>query len=128
MTKKSKTSHKSKGKNDRIYGISNKAFTDSGSKFKEHKEYMLPFDMTSNGGLFSSFVKEDAHSSFRPFSKSYSNNASSQRISINQSEENASCSISLANINIENKNQKGPEIRDGMIIKRDEYPTYQPPW
>ena len=87
---------------------------------------MLPFDMTSNGGLFNSFVKEDAHSSFRPFSKSYSNNASSQRISTNQSEENISCSISLSNINIDNKNQKASEIKDG--IRRDEYPTYQPPW
>ena len=112
-------------KNDRLYGVSNKAFSDSSSKFKEHKEYMLPFDMTSpNTGLFTSFVKEDAHSSFRPFPKSYSNIASSHRVS-NQSD-NGSCIMSVSNIEI--KNQKGSEMKEVLTIKRDEYPTYQPPW
>lgn len=128
MKRKPNNVQKSRGKNDRLYGVANKAFTDSSSKFKEHKEYMLPFDMTSNTGLFTSFVKEDAHSSFRPFPKSYSNNASSHRISINQSDDNGSCIMSLSNSNMDLKTQKASEIKDVMIIKRDEYPTYQPPW
>ncbi len=107
-----------------MYGVSNKAFTDTTNKCKEHKEYMLPFDMTSNTGLFSSFVKEDAHSSFRPFPKSSSTNASSNRIS---QSDTTSCVISLSNMDL--KTEKLTDGKEGNInMKRDEYPTYQPAW
>lgn len=121
--KKLKSFSKMKSRSERIlHGTPNKAFTDLG-KYREQKEYMLPFEMTSNSGVFCSFVNEDAHSSFRPFNKA-SSSSSVTNTKVPSPPVESSCVISLCDVNL----NKNTDVKELTIIKRDEFPTYQPPW